>query len=71
MAEIESAQGGERQPVGIIVCYTKCWPCNFGSHDAGWHTWADHEDVTHAAATGQADPSDQRCGCWCCAEAAR
>lgn len=51
---------------GIIICYTKCWPCMFGSHDPEWHTWADEADLAHAYGTGQADPSTQRCGCDCC-----
>lgn len=53
----------------IIVCYTKCWACNFDQHDSKWHPWADFEDVEHAANTGQPDPSDQKCGCYCCADA--
>lgn len=50
-----------------IVCTTKCWPCQFGSHfdPPKWHTWADEDDVDHAAATGQPDPSKGRCGCRC------
>jgi hypothetical protein len=50
---------------GIVVCYTKCWSCQFGEHTKAWHTWADEEDVAHAKATGQADPTQQRCGCYC------
>lgn len=50
-----------------IVCYAKCWPCQFGQHfdPTMWHTWADGEDVQHARNTGQPDPSKSRCGCWC------
>jgi hypothetical protein len=50
-----------------IVCYTKCWPCNFGDHydPPQWHTWADSEDVEHAQNTGQPDPRTSRCGCDC------
>ena len=49
----------------VIVCYTKCWPCQFGEHTAEWHTRADEEDIDHAAKTGRPDPSTSRCGCYC------
>lgn len=54
-------------PRPIIACllYATCWACNFDQHDGGPHTWADADDIEHAAATGQADPSTQLCGCWC------
>jgi len=50
-----------------IVCYTQCWPCQFGEHykPKKWHTWADEDDVEHAKATGQPDPRFSRCGCYC------
>lgn len=70
MAE-QPAEKAQREPLGIVVCYTKCWACQFGEHDAEWHTWADPDDVAHAAATGQADPSSVRCGCYCCRDAER
>lgn len=54
---------------GIIVCYRQCWGCMFDQHDGEWHTWADSEDVEHALSIGRPDPSDQRCGCYCCADA--
>jgi hypothetical protein len=52
---------------GVIICYTRCWSCQYGEHYAPpqWHTWADQEDVDHAKATGQSDPSESRCGCPC------
>ena len=53
------------QRIQMIVCYTKCWSCQFGEHDKEWHTWADEDDIAHAANTGQPDPSDTRCGCYC------
>lgn len=56
-------------PPAIIVCYTTCWACKFDQHDSAWHPWADFEDIEHAKLTGQEDPSDQKCGCYCCAEA--
>ncbi len=34
-------------------------------HPGGAHGWANLDDVEHAAATGQPDPSDQPCGCPC------
>ncbi|WP_280357118.1 hypothetical protein [Nocardia otitidiscaviarum] len=50
-----------------IVCYAKCWPCQFGEHQnpPRWHTWADDDDIAHAKATGQPDPTTSRCGCHC------
>jgi hypothetical protein len=54
---------------GVIICWTKCWPCNFGQHPGGEHTWADADDIEHAQNTGQPDPSSQSCGCWCVKEA--
>lgn len=50
-----------------LVCYSKCWSCNFGEHfdPPQWHTWADDEDVECARDAGQPDPTSQRCGCWC------
>ena len=52
----------------VIVCGVRCYRCMYGGehHDPPkWHTWADAEDVEHAAATGQPDPRDSRCGCPC------
>ena len=50
-----------------IVCYAKCESCQFGCHydEPTWHSWAGPEDIAHAKATGQKDPSDSRCGCSC------
>lgn len=58
-AAIESGQA--------IVCYTQCYSCMHGCcfDPPQWHTWADSEDIEHAAATGQPDPSSNRCGCPC------
>ena len=55
-----------------IVCLTRCEPCMFGSHydEPTWHTWAGPEDVAHAKATGQDDPSDRRCACRCAEDGA-
>lgn len=51
--------------MSVIVCYRNCWPCMTGQHPGGSHGWANLEDVEHAAATGQPDPSGQPCGCAC------
>jgi hypothetical protein len=50
-----------------MICWTKCEPCMFGSHydRPQWHSWAGPEDIDHAAATGQPDPSTSACGCAC------
>lgn len=50
---------------GTRVQYTRCEPCMFGACPGGWHQWAGPDDVEHAASTGQADPSGQKCGCVC------
>lgn len=49
-----------------IICATKCEPCMFGQHYSpfGEHPWAGPEDVAHAAATGQPEPTGT-CGCYC------
>lgn len=50
-----------------ILCYAKCWACNFGEHDQCAGTWADFEDIDHAKATGQDWEliAAQPCGCYC------
>lgn len=51
---------------GVVgVHYARCEPCMLGSHPGGWHSWAGKEDVEHALATGQPDPSTKRCACDC------
>lgn len=53
---------------GQNVCaYTtaRCDCCMFGQHPGGLHGWAGIEDIEHAKATGQPDPSNQKCGCDC------
>lgn len=47
------------------VHYARCWPCQLNQCPGGLHGWADLEDVKHALATGQADPSGLKCGCPC------
>lgn len=51
-------------PAGIVH-YAMCWDCQTAQHPGGLHGWADANDVKHALATGQPDPSQQRCGCPC------
>ena len=66
----ELAEALRTRPQDILVCYSKCWPCNFGDHSKRWHTWADEEDIEHALSNGRPDPSSQRCGCYCQKEVA-
>ncbi len=47
------------------ICPTRCWSCMTDQCPSGWHPWADPEDIEHAAANGQPDPSGQSCGCRC------
>jgi hypothetical protein len=50
-----------------IVCYAKCWACNFGECNQCAKTWADFEDIDYAKATGQdwEALAAQPCGCYC------
>lgn len=52
--------------IGAIVCYTKCWACQFGDHfdPPKPHPWADIDDIEHARNTGQAEPTGV-CACSC------
>jgi len=51
---------------GVIICYARCWQCSLtDTCPGGWHTWADADDIFHAALTGQPDPSVSKCGCPC------
>ena len=49
-----------------IVCYTRCWPCQFDQHydPPQPHPWADDEDREHAKATGRPEPTGN-CACSC------
>ena len=49
----------------VRVQYARCWSCMLGSCPGGPHDWADSEDVDHAKAMGQPDPTGQSCGCVC------
>lgn len=50
----------------VIVCYSRCWACQFGDHydPPTPHPWWDEDDVAHAAETGQ-EPPTGNCGCSC------
>lgn len=66
IAELIQALSKRPGSVGtIMVCYSKCEPCKFGEHSGRRHTWADEEDIAHAKRTGQPDPSQSICGCYC------
>jgi hypothetical protein len=49
-----------------IICATRCEPCMYGQHyqPPAPHPWAGPEDIAHAAATGQPEPTGN-CGCHC------
>lgn len=53
-----------------IICYSKCWPCQFGEHldPAEEHTWMDQEDAEHAGHPWPLPPevaAKNVCGCGC------
>lgn len=56
-----------------IVCYARCWGCQFGSHLGGVHTWMDEEDIGFSkTATRPGNPHGWKqlgtthpCACWC------
>lgn len=56
--------------VGALFCFARCDACACGMHYAEPtpHSWAGPEDVAHALATGQHDPSESQCACWCTTE---
>lgn len=58
------------EPVHMLeVLWAKCGACEFlGEHPNAPHTWASPEDIAHAAATEQTDPSEQLCACPCARE---
>lgn len=49
-----------------IVCWSRCWTCMFDQHydPPTPHSWADDEDIAHAKATGQPEPTGN-CACRC------
>ncbi|MFY1595457.1 hypothetical protein [Micromonospora sp. WMMD737] len=57
-----------------VVCYSRCWSCQFGQHEGGPHTWMDAEDAefspTVATVPGNAHAwkalaETHPCNCWC------
>lgn len=64
-AEVAEAVASALTSGYAIVCWTKCWACQFDEHqDPPFpHTWGDEEDFAHAKATGQPEPGN--CACWC------
>ena len=55
----------------VRVHYARCEPCMYGQHDGGPHGWAGPEDIAHALATGQPDPTGSPCACDCTKEPPR
>lgn len=57
------------QKGAAIVCYSKCWPCQFGQHDSAPHTWMDDEDREHAGIPADMPLHElaekHPCGCRC------
>jgi hypothetical protein len=55
---------------GLIVCFSKCWPCNFAEHrdPPEPHTWMDEEDAEFHGHPWPLPPeveAKNQCGCWC------
>lgn len=55
-----------------IVCYAKCWACQFGQCTDEPHTWMDDEDREHAGIPAPttsdaraALAAEKPCGCRC------
>ncbi|MEU2510195.1 hypothetical protein ABZ621_36655 [Streptomyces sp. NPDC007863] len=61
-ALVEALQG--QRPA--IVCYAQCEPCQWGQcyDEPTPHSWAGPEDIEHAQATGQPEPTGT-CACSC------
>lgn len=55
--------------MSVIVCYAKCYACMYGHcfDPPQAHIWADSEDIEHARATGQEEPTGL-CACPCAQE---
>jgi hypothetical protein len=62
----EALAAALRGEAPAIVCYAKCGPCMYGCHydEPTPHPWAGDEDIEHARATGQPEPTGI-CGCSC------
>ena len=55
-----------------VVCYAKCWRCQFGQCTTEPHTWMDDEDIAHAGLKVPTTPAawallaaEKPCGCSC------
>jgi hypothetical protein len=52
-----------------LVCYAKCWPCQFGQCDDMPHTWMDADDREHAGIPASMSlvelAAEKPCGCPC------
>lgn len=70
-AEAATALDDALQPggAGVIVCYARCWACQFDEHHnpPKPHPWADADDLEHAKNTGQQPPIGN-CACHCAKE---
>lgn len=42
--------------MGAIVCFNRCWGCQFQEHPNEPHTWMDGEDIEHAEKQGEMTP---------------
>jgi hypothetical protein len=62
----EALAAALRGKAPAIICPTRCEECMYGQHHVppSPHHWAGPEDVAHAAATGQPEPTGN-CGCHC------
>lgn len=56
----------------VIVCYTKCYPCQFGEHPPNPHTWMATDDLEHEGMPVPSTPegwaalaAERPCGCYC------
>lgn len=57
---------------GAIVCFAKCWACQFDEHPVDPHTWMDEDDMESAKVPVPSSPEgwerlavEKPCGCWC------
>lgn len=57
------------EPIHVLeIRYARCGACEYlGEHPNRPHSWADAEDIAHAAATGQPEPTET-CACPCAKE---
>ncbi len=56
----------------VIICYSKCSPCQFGEHPDEPHSWMESEDIEHEGrpmpkteADWAALAAERPCGCYC------